>query len=277
MVISDTAVGIGKVPEAQLDVRGTIGIDNILWSGGNWTHPLLPEAEFYWNPQSYISKPFSSGSTAGSTVTDINGKMNGIQGNMNYENNYWQTTGSSSHISTVSNMDLRRDWTAIVWNKSTSNQRIVMGHGQSTNNHGLHFTDNGSTRMRYGFNGNDVDSSDEFFTNSDTWCQFAIMYQSGTDTTYNRIAYQNERLIMDQRNPLSGQANGNAGVDYEGEPTPVRFGTNYGSGNHSNANNRLGPIAFFGRVLSAGEIRSLYNYFRITWQPGGAGDGSANP
>ena len=277
MVISDTAVGIGKVPEAQLDVRGTIGIDNILWSGGNWTHPLLPEAEFYWNPQSYISKPFSSGSTAGSTVTDINGKMNGIQGNMNYENNYWQTTGSSSHISTVSNMDLRRDWTAIVWNKSTSNQRTIMGHGQSTTHHGLHFTDNGSTRMRYGFNGNDVDSSDEFFTNSDTWCQFAIMYQSGTDTTYNRIAYQNERLIMDQRNPLSGQANGNAGVDYEGEPTPVRFGTNYGSGNHSNANNRLGPIAFFGRVLSAGEIRSLYNYFRITWQPGGAGDGSANP
>jgi hypothetical protein len=30
MVISDTAVGIGKVPEAQLDVRGVARIDNII-------------------------------------------------------------------------------------------------------------------------------------------------------------------------------------------------------------------------------------------------------
>jgi hypothetical protein len=33
MVISDTAVGIGKVPEAQLDVRGVVSIDNIIPRG----------------------------------------------------------------------------------------------------------------------------------------------------------------------------------------------------------------------------------------------------
>jgi len=30
MVISDTAVGIGKVPEAQLDVRGNLNVDGII-------------------------------------------------------------------------------------------------------------------------------------------------------------------------------------------------------------------------------------------------------
>ena len=82
---------------------------------------------------------------------------------------------------------------------------------------------------------------------------------------------------MDQRDPVSGQlASTSTDRNYEGDPTPVRFGANYGTGNHTNANNRLGPIVFFGRVLSGSEIRSLYNYFRITWQPGGAGDGGAD-
>jgi hypothetical protein len=32
MVISDTAVGIGKVPEAQLDVRGNLNVDGVITS-----------------------------------------------------------------------------------------------------------------------------------------------------------------------------------------------------------------------------------------------------
>ena len=32
MVISDTAVGIGKVPEAQLDVRGNLNVDGVIQS-----------------------------------------------------------------------------------------------------------------------------------------------------------------------------------------------------------------------------------------------------
>jgi len=36
MVISDTAVGIGKVPEAQLDVKGTIKGTGVLTSGLPW-------------------------------------------------------------------------------------------------------------------------------------------------------------------------------------------------------------------------------------------------
>jgi len=34
MVISDTAVGIGKVPEAQLDVRGNLNVDGVIKSNG---------------------------------------------------------------------------------------------------------------------------------------------------------------------------------------------------------------------------------------------------
>jgi hypothetical protein len=271
MVISDTAVGIGKVPEAQLDVRGTIGIDNILWSGGNWTHPLLPEAEFYWNPQSYISKPFSNATTAGSTVTDMNGKMNGIQGNAGWYNNWWQMNSTASYIETVSNMDLQRNWTIIVWNKSNFNDRRLAGHGQTNTNGGFHWTSNGNSLIRFGFHSNDVDSSEDFFTNSNTWCQFAATYYHANGATQNRQMYQNERLIMDMQAGLLaiGGGSGVQTVAYTGSPTPLRFGQMYGTGNYSNLNNRFGPIAFFGRVLSGSEIRSLYNYFRITWQSGG--------
>jgi hypothetical protein len=271
MVISDTAVGIGKVPEAQLDVRGTIGIDNILWSGGNWTHPLLPEAEFYWNPQSYISKPFSNATTAGSTITDMNGKMNGIQGNVGWYNNWWEINSTASYIETVSNMDLRRNWTIIIWNKSSGGDRRLAGHGQPTDNDGFHLTSYGATKIRFGFHGNDVDSSEDYFTDSNTWCQFAATYYHATGATQNRQVFQNERKITDMRQGLLtiGNGSGVQTVAYAGTPTPLRFGTNYGTGNNSSLNNKYGPIAFFGRVLTAGEIRSLYNYFRITWQPGG--------
>jgi hypothetical protein len=83
--------------------------------------------------------------------------------------------------------------------------------------------------------------------------------------------FQNERKITDMREGLLtiGNGSGVQTVAYAGSPTPLRFGNNYGSGDYSIENNKYGPIAFFGRVLSAGEIRSLYNYFRITWQPGG--------
>ena len=270
MVISDTAVGIGKAPEAQLDVRGTIGIDNILWRGGNWTHPLLPEAEFYWNPQSYISKPFSNATTAGSTITDMNGKMNGIQGNTAWYNNWWKLNTTSSYIETVTNIDLRRNWTMIIWNKSSGTDRRLAGHGQTGINTGFHLTANGGTKIRFGFHGNDVDSSEDYFTDSNTWCQFAATYYHATGATQNRQVFQNERKITDMRGGLLSTGGGSAvqTTAYAGSPTPLRFGTTYGTGNNAIANNRFGPIAFFGRVLSAGEIRSLYNYFRITWQSG---------
>ena len=35
MVISDTAVGIGKVPEAQLDVRGVARMENLIYGSIN--------------------------------------------------------------------------------------------------------------------------------------------------------------------------------------------------------------------------------------------------
>ena len=49
MVISDTAVGIGKVPEAQLDVRGVARLERLLING-TLGHVLLEEAEIYYDP-----------------------------------------------------------------------------------------------------------------------------------------------------------------------------------------------------------------------------------
>ena len=44
MVISDTAVGIGKVPEAQLDVRGSLAVNGSFKLDGPHTHPGRPVA-----------------------------------------------------------------------------------------------------------------------------------------------------------------------------------------------------------------------------------------
>jgi hypothetical protein len=273
MVISDTAVGIGKVPEAQLDVRGTIGIDNILWRGGDWSHPLLPEAEFYWNPQSYISKPFSNGTTAGSTITDINGKLNGIQGNTGWHNNWWAPVTSASYIETLGNVDLTRDWTIVMWNKSTAGSTRLAGHGAMEPSKGFHLANSGTNKIRFGFYGNDIDTDSDYYTHSNTWCQYAATYYHGTGATHNRQLFQNERNILDMRAGRHDSGTPPTSTNYAASTDlgdqRLRFGTSYGSGNYANLANKYGPIAFFGRVLSAGEIRSLYNYFRITWQPGG--------
>jgi hypothetical protein len=63
MVISDTAVGIGKVPEAQLDVRGSISATGTIrsrrpmWSIGHQpgTNHNLPSGEtiMIWSPVNY--------------------------------------------------------------------------------------------------------------------------------------------------------------------------------------------------------------------------------
>jgi hypothetical protein len=56
MVISDTAVGIGKVPEAQLDVRGSISATGSLVTGGSSYVGGLPSSSFdYLNPSLHVN------------------------------------------------------------------------------------------------------------------------------------------------------------------------------------------------------------------------------
>jgi hypothetical protein len=56
MVISDTAVGIGKVPEAQLDVRGSGGFTGSLVTGGSSYVGGLPSSSFdYLNPSLHVN------------------------------------------------------------------------------------------------------------------------------------------------------------------------------------------------------------------------------
>jgi hypothetical protein len=61
MVISDTAVGIGKVPEAQLDVRGSGGFTGDLTVGGNMNNHQY----WFWGGRNSQN---TNGSTAGSNI-----------------------------------------------------------------------------------------------------------------------------------------------------------------------------------------------------------------
>jgi hypothetical protein len=160
-----------------------------------------------------------------------------------------------------------------MWNKSTAANMQLAGHGAMEGNKGFHLTNNGTTKVRFGFYGNDIDTDSDYYTHSNTWCQYAATYYHGTGATNNIQLFQIERNILDMRAGRHDSGTNPTSTNYAASSDlgdqRLRFGTVYGSGNYANVLNKYGPIAFFGRVLSAGEIRSLYNYFRITWQPGG--------
>jgi hypothetical protein len=81
MVISDTAVGIGKVPEAQLDVRGVVRSDGILMKyDGNITHVrdggiMLSRAGLGTATNDYSSQPiiFDGGDSGAGNDTNLRG------------------------------------------------------------------------------------------------------------------------------------------------------------------------------------------------------------
>ena len=275
--LTDTALCLGgTVPRAQLDVRGSAYFENIFMSG-YVTHTLLNEAEFVWDPSSYLSYPGT-----GSTVYDINGNMNATITNIDYYGESWRTTASNSEIKTASNMDLRRDWTILLWHQppgnDTNNVRIA-GHGTGAGSSGLHITSATTSIMRYGMYGNDIDFGySTGHVNRDRWRQYAFTYyhNGGVAGGVNRQVYQDERLVCDGQAGIGdGSAftsdNNNPGGNfaddgynpYQASPTVLRFGTTYGSGNYSIANNWFGPILFFDRVLTASEIRSLYRFYSM--------------
>jgi len=275
--LTDTSLCLGgTVPRAQLDVRGAAYFENIFMSG-YVTHTLLNEAEFVWDPSSYLSYPGT-----GSTVYDINGNMNATITNTDYYGESWRTTASNSEIKTASNMDLRRDWTILLWHRppgnDTNNVRIA-GHGTGAGSSGLHITSASTSIMRYGMYGNDIDFSySTGHVNRDRWRQYAFTYyhNGGVAGGVNRQVYQDERLVCDGQAGIGDGSsfpgdNNNPGGNfaaggyqpYQASPTVLRFGTTYGSGNYSAANNWLGPILFFDRVLTASEIRSLYRFYSM--------------
>jgi hypothetical protein len=278
MVISDTAVGIGKVPEAQLDVRGIARMENLIY--GSISHRLIDEAELYYDPtraECQDGALFATG--ANGTINDIKGNHPGTLSSMDRYNYFWSAQGSGSWVQTTGNIDLRRDWTIMVWFGPTTTNNIapwnIIGHGQTNANDGLHVSGSDSARLRYGFHSNDIDASTGtgMARKREWFCITASYYHNGgVAGGVDRKMYQNERLICHQQarfgegsgfNPVNtgGSAQSNGDQPYQATPTPLRFGASYGSGNYGQIYQQIGPCLMIPRFLGDGEVRSLYRHF----------------
>ena len=95
MVISDTAVGIGKVPEAQLDVRGTLNVDgDIFLNGFKIFQPITPIAR---DGLAVLldASDLNSYTTSGNSFYDTsgNGRHGTLQGSVG-----WTSSGQQSYF-----------------------------------------------------------------------------------------------------------------------------------------------------------------------------------
>ncbi len=277
-VISDTAVGIGKVPEAQLDVRGIARMENLIY--GSISHRLIDEAELYYDPtraECQDGALFATG--ANGAISDIKGNHPGTLSSMDRYNYFWSAQGSGSWVQTTGNIDLRRDWTIMVWFGPTTTDNLatwrILGHGQTSSNKGLHVTGSTGSTIRYGFHGNDMDAGTSTgMARKREWCCMTMSYfhNGGVAGGVDRKMYQNERLVCHQQprfgdgsgfNPANdgGSAQANGDQPYQATPTPLRFGASYGSGNYGQIYTQIGPCLMIPRFLGDSEVRSLYRHF----------------
>jgi hypothetical protein len=275
MVISDTAVGIGKVPEAQLDVRGVARMENLIY--GSISHRLIDEAELYYDPtraECQDGALFATG--ANGTINDIKGNHPGTLSTMDRYNYFWSSQGSSGWVQTTGNVDLRRDWTIVTWfgpGSTTLSTWKILGHGSVASNKGLHVTGVDTDKIRVGMHSNDIDvGTSTGMTVKREWSCFTFSYyhNGGVAGGVDKKFYQNERLIGHQQGGIGDDSHfteaGGSGASsghqpYQATPTPLRFGAVYGSGNYGQIYTQIGPCLMFPRVLGDSEVRSLYRHF----------------
>ena len=284
MVISDTAVGIGKVPEAQLDVRGVARLERLLING-TLGHVLLEEAEIYYDPSRAECQDRTE--FMNNTVRDIKGNYDGTKTGISEYNQFWGQDANNSGIATNNNIDLRRDWTAMVWMKpaATDNLEIwkILGHGTGTASGGLHFQGADGSRVRAGMFGNDIDvGTATGMSRRREWnCMtFAYYHNNGVAGGCDKMIYQNERLVGHQQGGIgdgfhfSGNTGGsgaqNGHQPYSASPNKLRFGAGYSSGEHGRQYQHIGPCIFIPRFLSPQEVRSLYRFFAMRFTRVGA-------
>jgi hypothetical protein len=253
------------------------GTGNMLISG-YIQHKLISEAAFVWDPMDPISVP----NPHSSTIYDANGDSSyqaTMYGMVN-RNTHWDVTGNTGRIQTNNTVNMRRDWTIVVWHRfsSTSQSGLrIAGHGRTSGSKGLHIMASGSTSVRFGMYGNDVDfGTVSHHQPTKTWCQYAFTYDhnSGNAGT-NKKAYQNQRKVADDQanfgdpTHMSGNNGGSSRSGgfqpYSAEDTEFRIGQGYSdavSMTGATTENSYGPILLFWRVLTETEIRALHSHYR---------------
>jgi hypothetical protein len=253
------------------------GTGNMLISG-YIQHKLISEAAFVWDPMDPISVP----NPHSSTIYDANGDSSyqaTMYGMVN-RNTHWDVTGNTGRIQTNNTVNMRRDWTIVVWHRfsSTSQSGLrIAGHGRTSGSKGLHITASGSTSVRFGMYGNDVDfGTVSHHQPTKTWCQYAFTYDhnSGNAGT-NKKAYQNQRKVADDQanfgdpTHFSGNNGGSSRSGgfqpYSAEDTEFRIGQGYSDAHTTTGattENSYGPILLFWRVLTETEIRALHSHYR---------------
>jgi hypothetical protein len=130
MVISDTAVGIGKAPEAQLDVRGVLKCDKLFVGDEVMSSPVTIAFSTYWSPN------IGDGSTTG-TYTPTHTYYN-------YGNGFDTSNGRfTAPINGVYHID----WNSYTNNGSaTTNSKIILYKN------GTAFITKGPTMFKHGQN-----------------------------------------------------------------------------------------------------------------------------
>ena len=289
-------LGVGtNQPRAVLDILGDAIISSSLHveklvMNGLFDHVLLEEAEIYYDPSRAECQDRTE--FMNNTVNDIKGNWPGTKVGITEYNHYWLQNTNNSGIQTNGNVDLRRDWTAMVWFRPADDNNMtywkILGHGIHGTSSGLHFSGADGTRLRCGMYGNDLDASTTTgMSNRREWmCMtFAYFHNKGVAGDCDKMIYQNERLVGHQQGSIGdGHHFGGAGAGgtgasnghqpYQAAPTKLRFGANFGSYSlgEGRTNQNLGPCIFIPRFISREEVRSLYRFFAIRFPRTGAYD-----
>ena len=284
-------LGVGTdQPRSVLDVLGDAIISSSLhveklFINGTLDHVLLEEAEIYYDPSRAECQ--DRGEFMNNTVRDIKGNYDGTKTGISEYNQFWGQDATNSGIATNTNVDLRRDWTAIVWMKPAAADNLgvwrILGHGTTTTNGGLHFQGADGSRIRAGMYGNDIDvGTSTGMSRRREWnCMtFAYYHNNGVAGNCDKMIYQNERLVGHQQAGIgdgyhfSGNAGGSGASaghqPYSASPNILRFGAGFSSGSGGSQYQHLGPCIFIPRFLSREEVRSLYRFFAMRFARVGA-------
>ena len=285
-------LGVGTdQPRSVLDVLGDAIISSSLHVeklviNGTLDHVLLEEAEIYYDPSRADCQDRAE--FMNNTVRDIKGNYDGTKTGISEYNHFWAQNSSASWIATNNNVELRRDWTAMVWMKPNANDNLagwkILGHGTSNTNRGLHFQGADGSRIRAGMYANDIDvGTSTGMSRRIEWnCMtFAYYHNNGVAGNCDKMIYQNERLIGHQQASIgdghhfSGNTGGsgtqNGHQPYQEPPNILRFGAGFAStGDNGATDQHLGPCIFIPRFLSRDEVRSLYRFFAIRFGRVGA-------